>query len=315
MILITGATGYIGRHLVRRLAGQGVCPRCLVRDPDRAAALFSGSRVEIVQGDTRQPETLARAVSGVETIIHAAFITADHKEKPGNRYAETNVQGTVNLVQAAQEAGVARLIEMSGLGTRADKPGSYMQGRYLAEQVVRESRLAWTIIQPSVLFGPDAPFLKGLCALIRSSPVVPLIGGGSVRFQPIHVEDVVSVVLYVLATPERSDHQTITLGGPAYYTFTQIVTALLHAMHRRRLLLPAPLPLVEVGVALLQALLPRPPLTRAALTLFSFENTTDLQSVERFAGFAPRSFEHFLQEPRQEGSGGREHAGRTRDML
>lgn len=296
MLLITGSTGYIGRHLVRRLVEQGERPRCLVRDPGKAARLFPSEQVEVVRGDTTQSETLAGAVKGVNAIVHAAFITADRKESPGNRYEATNVQGTRNLVRAAEEAGVGRMIELSGLGTRPDRPGSYMQGRFLAEKMLKESTLDWTIIQPSVLFGKDAPFLKGLTDLIRSSPVVPLIGGGKIMFQPIHVEDVVSVVLGVLAEPERSSRRTFTIGGPEYYSFTEIIDALLHTMHKTRLKLPAPRPLVGAGAALMQAVLPKPPLTRAAMTLFSFDNTTDLNSVERNFGFVPRSFRHFLEE-------------------
>jgi uncharacterized protein YbjT (DUF2867 family) len=171
-----------------------------------------------------------------------------------------------------------------------------MQGRYLAEQALKESMLDWTIIQPSVLFGKDAPFIKGLTDLIQSSPVVPLIGGGKVMFQPISVEDVVSVILAVLAHPERYSHQTFTIGGPDYYSFTQIIDALLHSMHKTRLKAPAPRPLVGVGAAVMEAVLPRPPLTKAAMALFSFDNTTDLNSVERDFGFTPRSFQSFLEE-------------------
>lgn len=294
MILIAGSTGYIGRHLVRRLVEQGERPRCLVRDAQKAARLLPGERIEIVQGDTTQPERLDEAVRGIETIIHAAFITADRKETPGNRYNATNVQGTTHLVRAAEAAGVRRMIEISGLGTRQDKPGSYMQGRYLAEQILKESKLDWTIIQPSVLFGADAPFIKGLTDLIRTSPVAPLIGGGKILFQPIYVEDVASVILHVLAEPERYSRQTFTIGGPEYYSFTQIIDALLTSMRRRRLKLPAPRPLIRVGAAAMEAILPRPPLTRAAMTLFSFDNTTDLNSVERDFGFTPLSFQRFL---------------------
>ena len=135
------------------------------------------------------------------------------------------------------------MIEVSGLGTRPAKPGSYMQGRYLAEKMLKESQLDWTIIQPSVLFGKQAPFIKGLADLIRSSPVVPLIGGGKVMFQPIYVEDVVSVVTRVLAEPERASRRTFTIGGPDYYSFTQIIDALLRTMRKTRLKVPAPRPL------------------------------------------------------------------------
>lgn len=295
MILITGATGYIGRHLVSRLVEQGERPRCLVRDTKRAANILPADKVELIQGDTTQPTSLKAALNGVETVVHAAFITADRKQSAGNRYAETNVQGTSYLVKAAKEAGVKRIVEISGLGTRPDKAGSYMQGRFLAEKMVKDSGLDWTIIQPSVLFGKGAPFIKGLADLIRSAPVVPLIGGGNILFQPIYVEDVVTVILKVLADPTGTNKKTYVIGGPAYYSFTQVIDVLLHVMHKSRIKAPAPIPLVGIGAAVMEALLPKPPLTKAAMTLFTFNNTTDLQSVERDFGFTPTSFTEYLQ--------------------
>ncbi len=296
MILITGASGYVGRHLVARLISQGKRPRCLVRNIRRATRILPADEVEWVQGDTTQPASLDTAVRDIETIVHAAFLTADRKETPGNRYEETNVQGTANLIAAAKAAGVKRIIEMSGLGTKPDKPGSYMQGRYLAEQMLKESGLGWTIIQPSVLFGKDAPFIKGLADLIRSAPVVPLIGGGKTMFQPIYVEDVVTVIIKVLEDPDRTTGKTYTIGGPEYYSFTDVINALLHAMHKTRIKAYAPTPLVGVGAAVMEAVLPKPPLTKAAMTLFSFDNTTDLDSVERDFGFKPTSFTKYLEE-------------------
>ena len=296
MILVTGATGYIGRHLVKRLAQNGEHPRCLVRDVKRASQVLPADGAELVQGDTTQAATLTDVLQGVDTVIHAAFITADHKQSSGNHYYETNVQGTGNLIKAAQAAGVRRVIEISGLGTHPDRPGTYMQGRFEAERMVKESGLEWTIIQPSVLFGKGAPFIKGLTDLIRTSPVVPLIGGGKIQFQPIYVEDVVTVILKVLQEPERTNQKTYTIGGPEYYTFTQIINALLGAMHKSRIKAPAPTTLVGVGAAVMEAVLPRPPLTKAAMTLFTFDNVTDLHSVERDFGFMPMSFSKFLAE-------------------
>jgi NADH dehydrogenase len=296
MILITGSTGYIGRHLVARLVEKGQRPRCLVRDPRRAATILSADKVDFAQGDTTNPTSLEAAVQGIDTIVHTAFITADHKQSSGNQYEVTNVQGTANLIKAAKEAGVKRIIEISGLGTKPDKPGSYMQGRYLAEKMLKESGLAWTIIQPSVLFGKDAPFIKGLADLIRTSPIVPLIGGGKVMFQPIYVEDVVTVIMQVLDDPARTNGKTYTIGGPAYYSFTQVIDALMHAMHKTRIKVPAPSSLVGLGSAVMEAIMPKPPLTKAAMTLFSFDNTTDLNSVERDFGFTPISFTTYLDE-------------------
>ena len=296
MILITGAAGYIGRHLVARLVEKGERPRCLVRDPGRAAGILPADKVEFVQGDTTNPASLEAAVLGIDTVVHAAFITADHKQSSGNQYETTNVQGTANLIKAAKEAGVRRVIEIGGLGTKPDKPGSYMQGRFLAEKMLKESGLDWTIIQPSVLFGKDAPFIKGLVDLIRTSPVVPLIGGGKVMFQPIYVEDVVTVIIKVLDDPVHTNSKTYTIGGPAYYSFTQVVDVLMQAMHKTRIKAPAPTSLVGLGSAVMEMVLPKPPLTKAAMTLFTFDNTTDLHAVERDFGFTPMSFTRYVDE-------------------
>ncbi len=296
MILVTGATGYIGRHLVARLAANGERPRCLVRDTGRAATLLPAEKVEFVQGDTTQPTTLGAAVQGIDTIVHCAFITADRKAASDTFYEDTNVRGTANLIKAAKAAGVKRMIELSGLGTKPDKPGSYMQGRYLAEKMLVDSGLDWTIIRPSVLFGKDAPFIKGLANLIRTAPVVPLIGGGKTMFQPIYVEDVVTVVMKVLEDLARTSGHIYTIGGPNYYSFSQVFDVLLHAMHKSRLKVYAPTPLVGIGAAVMEAVLPKPPLTKAAMTLFSFDNTTDLNSVERDFGFTPTPFEKYMEE-------------------
>jgi NADH dehydrogenase len=296
MILITGATGYIGRHLIVRLVAQGERPRCLVRDINRAKRLLPADKVELVEGATTSPDSLGAAVQGVDTIVHAAFLTADRKQSTGNEYEKTNVQGTANLIKVAKKAGVKRIIEIGGLGTKPDKPGSYMQGRYLAEKMLKESGLDWTIIQPSVLFGKNAPFIKGLVDLIRTSPVVPLIGGGKTMFQPVYVEDVVTVLIKVLQDPTGTTNRTYTIGGPAYYSFTQIIDVLLKTMHKQRIKAPAPTPLVGVGAAVMEAVLQKPPLTKAAMTLFSFDNITDLKSVERDFGFTPMSFTTYMKE-------------------
>ena len=296
MLLITGATGYIGRHLVSRLIERGERPRCLVRDIKRAESILPADKVELVLGATTLSTSLEAAVRNIETIVHAGFVTADHKQVVSNEYEKTNVQGTANLIRAAKAAGVKRIVEISGLGTKPDKPGSYMQGRYLAEKMLVDSGLNWTIIRPSVLFGRDAPFIKGLADLIRTAPVLPLIGGGKTMFQPIYVEDVITVIIKVLEDPARTNSHIYTIGGPAYYSFSQVFDILLKAMHKSRVKVYTPTPLVGIGATVMEAVLPKPPLTSAAMTLFTFDNITDLHSVERDFGFTPLSFPRYMEE-------------------
>lgn len=294
MILVTGGSGFAGSRIVARLVAEGERPRALVRDEVQARQRLPVEGMEIVVGDTTRPATLDAAVAGVDTIIHTAFITADRKQGPGVNYQAANVTGTANLVAAARRAGVRRIVVLSGLGVRPAKAGSYMEGRYLAEQEVRESGLAWSILGPSVQFGPGAAFFRGLADLIRQVPVVPMIGSGRRKFQPIYVEDVVTCLLKMVREPERYDGQRIDVGGPRVYTYAHILDMLMGAMGVRKLKVPGPMPAVAIAAGVMEALLRKPPITVAALGLFTFDNVTDLDAVERHFGFAPASFETYL---------------------
>jgi uncharacterized protein YbjT (DUF2867 family) len=297
MILVTGAAGFAGSRIVARLTSDGERVRALVRDAEKARRCLPEQGVDLVVGDTTRPETLEPAVAGVDTIIHAAFITADRKQGPGVNYHATNVDGTANLVDAARGAGVKRIVVLSGLGTRSDKPSSYMQGRYEAEQSVIKSGLAWSILGPSIQFGEGAAFFNGLADLIRGTPlVVPVVGSAGRKFQPIWVEDVTTCLLKMAREPAGYDGKRIDVGGPEVYTYGQILDMLMQTLGKRRLKVPGPVPLVRIGAGAMEAVLPKPPITRAAVDLFTFDNVTDLDAVPRNFGFRPMSLRAYLQE-------------------
>ena len=293
MILVTGGAGFAGSRIVARLVAEGEHPRALVRGT-AAARNRIPPEADVAEGDTTKPETLAPALRGVETVIHTAFITAERKQGPGVNYQATNVIGTRNLVAAARDAGVRRIVVLSGLGTRASRPGSYMQGRYLAEEAVRSSDLAWSILGPSIQFGPGAAFFKGLSDLIRQAPAVPMVGNGRLLFQPIYVEDVVTCLLQMARDPGRYDGQRIDVGGPATYSYATILDMLMRRMGVHKLKIPGPKPLAAVAAGVMEALLPRPPITVAALELFSFDNVTALDAVQQRVGFAPARWDEYL---------------------
>jgi NADH dehydrogenase len=293
MILLAGATGFVGRHLTRRLSTEGERPRCLVRSREKAQSLLPLGQIEVAVGDITNPASLAAAMQSIDTIVHSAFITADLKETRGASYYGVNVEGTRNLIEAAKQAGVKKIVLVSGLGTRPHTLGSYMQGRYLAEQAVKESGLQWTILQPSIQFGEHAAFFKGLADLIRMAPIVPVIGNSKLKFQPIWVEDVVTCLAKMIRDPERSG-KTYVVGGPDYFTYGQILDMLANALGKKRLKAPAPVPFVRLGAAVLRTVLPKPPITTAALTLFNFDNITDLNAVQRDFGFQPMSWPSYL---------------------
>jgi uncharacterized protein YbjT (DUF2867 family) len=293
VILVTGASGFVGTHVVRRLVETGEGPiRAMVRS--RAKAPFLKG-VDVVEADVTRRETLGPAVAGVGVIIHTAAITANAKEPYPGAYDAINRGGTENLVEAAVAAGATRMVVMSGLGTRPAPKGTYMATRWGLEEAVRKSGIAHVILQPSVLFGDGAEFIAALSRLTRVSPVLPLLGGGKTRFQPLWIEDLVTCLVACV----KGDHllnSSIPLGGSEYATFKEVLQTICQAMSVHRLMAPLPLPIARAQARLMAALLPHPPLTPATIELFTFENATDLDAVDRHFGFRPRGFrEHVLE--------------------
>jgi NADH dehydrogenase len=293
MILVTGGTGFVGSHVLRRLIETE--PRGSVRTlvRNRAKAIFPEG-VSIVEGDITRPESLPAAVAGVDVIIHAAAITGDRKEPYRGAYDRTNRVGTENLMSAAKGAGVKRLVVVSGLGCRQAPAGTYMATRWGMEEAVRGSGIPFVILQPSVLFGAGAPFVAALAGLARVLPVLPLVGGGRTRFQPLWIEDLVTC-LVASKSSETPAGRALPLGGSEWATFKEVLQTICRAMSVRRLLVPLPMPIAQLQATLMNAVLRNPPLTPAALELFGFDNATDLDAVDKAFGFHPRGFrEHLL---------------------
>lgn len=292
---MTGATGFVGGNLMRRLAGSGSLRlRAMTRDARRASV---SAEVEVVEADVARPETLPAAVAGIDVVVHAAAITADRKESPRGVYDLVNRAGTANLVAAAREAGVGRLVVMSGLGTVPAPAGTYMATRWGMEEAVRGSGIPHVILQPSVLFGRGAPFTAALAQLARRSPVLPL-PAADVKLQPLWIEDLVTCLEMSI---EREDLAgSLPLGGAEQLTFREVAEAISGALGRRRAVVPVPLGLARLQARLMAAVLPDPPLTPATLELFSFENTTRPDSVESVFGFRPRGLREHLRERPQD---------------
>lgn len=293
MIALAGSTGFVGRHLARRLAGREVPVRGLARNRSGAAGVLPES-IEIVQADILQPATLDSALGGADVVVHCAAITADHKEAFRGQYAAVNGQGTRNLVAAAQRSGVKRIVLVNGLGTTRGADGSYMRTRWEMAEAVRTSGLGWVALQPSILFGDHAPFPDAIAKLARVSPVMPILGSGKTKLQPLWVEDLVTCLVLCIERPAW-DGRAMDLGGPEQLPYPEVVKLILTAAHRRRLTVPMPLPIARIAAGVMNVL-PNPPLVPATLELFDFDNVTDLDAVPKLFGFKPRSMRTHLQE-------------------
>lgn len=286
-VLVTGASGFVGSHVCRALVRDGWAVRALVRDPAKAAARLVGVPAQLVTGDVRDRAALHDAVRGATAVIHLAAIAI---ERPGQRYEEINTEATIALLDAARTAGVERVVYMSQNGASSASPHRFLRSKGVAEDRVRESGLRWTVLRPSVIFGPEDEFVNVLARLVRLSPVVyPLPGGGRARFQPVAVGDVARVVCLTLDRPETSG-EVYALGGPAALTLRQMVERVLLAMEVERTLVGIPIPLLYPIVAVAQRLLPNPPVTTSLLDLLEVDNTVSDSALWSVFGIAPKPF-------------------------
>ncbi|GAC1437186.1 MAG: complex I NDUFA9 subunit family protein [Chloroflexota bacterium] len=297
MILITGANGYVGTYLTRRLVDQGERPRCLVRRGARTDGLPHDA-IDVVYGDVTDHASLDRAMVGVNTVVHLAAVTANIKESARVNYHRVNVEGTRAVVASARAAGVGRLVHISGIGAQPDGEGSWIRTRWEGDEAVREGGIPHTILQPSVMFGGKrAEFFQAQARVLRLSPVAPILGDGRFTFQPIWVEDVCTCILTARDNPAMID-RTITIGGPEVFTYEQIVDLLLQTLGMRKPKVRFPLAFMRANAGVAQAILPKPPITTGTLELFKLgaNIAESLDVVPRLFGFTPRSLRDELRE-------------------
>jgi uncharacterized protein YbjT (DUF2867 family) len=288
VILVTGASGFIGSHVVRRLSEAGRSVRALVRNRRRALAegRLDGLPVDWAEGDVTRPESLAPAMRGVSAVIHTVAIAV---ERGGATYESVNHRGTVNAVDASRAAGVARFVNLSQLGARPQLPYRFLASKGLAQESVAASGLHWTTFEPSTVWGPEDEFANTFARLVPLTPLIfPIVGDGGARFEPVWVEDLVTCIVRALDDASTIG-QAFEIGGPEVLTIEEIERRTLRALGARRLLVRVPLPLMRLPVTLMEWLLPAPPVTRGLLDLLAVDNVTTANAIRRFVP-EPRRF-------------------------
>jgi uncharacterized protein YbjT (DUF2867 family) len=288
MVVITGASGYVGSHITRQLVELGIPVRALVRNKSyvNEEGRLAGLNVELVEGNVTRPETLLPVMQGATGIIHTVAIA---KETGGRTYDTVNYGGTVNVVTTAQAAGIKRFINISQLGADSKKPYRFLASKGKAQEYVAESGLDWTAFRPSVIWGPEDEFANTFARLVPFSPIIyPIIGDENARFQPIWVEDVATAVAKSLVD-DSTIGKEYELGGPDILTLEEIERRTLMAIGARRTMIRFPMPLLRIIVSLMEAVLPNPPVTRSLLELLAVKNVTDNNAVYKFVEH-PRPF-------------------------
>lgn len=284
VVLVTGATGFLGRRVVHELLEHNYEVRCLVHSPGRER-IFPPRSVDVQYGSVTDPNALASAFQGVDRVVHLVGIIRQGK---GATFNQINHLGTANVVEAARQAGSVRhFVQISAIGASNNRRYPYLYSKWQGEQEVVNSGLPYTILRSSIVFGQGDEFVNALAALVRAFPLVPVVGLGRNRLQPIAAEDVARCITLTLARDDLKG-KTMEIGGPEQLSYNQIVSIVARTMGKGRLRFHVPVLLMRLNVALMELVLPRSPITTEELRMLQIRNVAELGTVEETFGFTPR---------------------------
>jgi NADH dehydrogenase len=280
LILVTGGTGFVGRHVVQALRAAGKDVRVLVRD------LSKGARVEaqgatLAEGDMTDPASVRAAADGCEAVVHLVAIRQGREE----RFRHVMVEGTRDLLAAATAAGVRRFVHMSALGTSEETKDlvPYYRAKWESERLVEGSGIPYVIFRPSFIFGTDGGILPTFVKLARFTPVTPIIGSGRQRIQPIWIDDVAEYLARAVDL-EAAAGRLFELGGPDAVSWNELWVRLKRARRSRRPSVHVPVRLMRLNALLTERLPGDIPLTNDLLTMLEHGDNvvSDPSAVETF---------------------------------
>lgn len=273
-VTVFGASGFIGRHLVQRLARQGMRVTAAVRRPQRAKFLVpmgDVGQIAPVFSDITDDASVNAAVAGADAVVNLVGILY---ERGRYGFDAVHVRGAERVARAAAQAGARRLVHISALGARPNSPSTYARSKAAGEAIMRAAFPAATILRPSIVFGPEDDFFNRFAMIARISPVLPLFGGGTTRYQPVYVGDVADAIVKGLTDPATAG-KTYELGGPRVYSFAELMRLMLETVGRRRCLLKLPFWTADI-IGTFASLAPgRPVLTRDQARLLRSDNVVE----------------------------------------
>src|SRR6476469_231855 len=294
-VFLTGATGFVGKHMLERLLAEGHAVRAALRGlPRQNAPVVAPTQhvgrkddFEWVNGDIVEGTRLEEAMQGCDAVIHLVGIIV---EKGTNTFERVHHLGTRNVVEAAKRTGVRRLVQMSALGVRADGVAPYQSTKWKGEEEVRHSGIPFCILRPSLIFGEGDGFVTQMMATMRSAPLFrPVPGNGTPKFRPIFIDDVTACFVRAL-TAEAATNQTVELGGADELTLNEVLAEIARCAGVRKPAVHIPMPLMFAGAAVAQKLLKNPPVTVDQLRMLREGSTCEIEPMKRIFGISPRGF-------------------------
>ncbi|MDG1287190.1 MAG: complex I NDUFA9 subunit family protein [Rickettsiales bacterium] len=289
LITVIGGTGFVGQSIVNTLLRQGYDVQVLARHARDCKDLFpakaNGSRLLLRNADITQPKTLHDTFEGSWAIINLVGILY---EKGRQRFSSLHTQCPERLAKMAKDAGCSRFIHLSALGAHKAKGSRYASSKATGETGILSAFPDATILSPSVIFGPNDNFINQFSQMANFSPILPLIGGGKTKFQPVYVGDVTEAVLRCIERPATKG-KTFELGGPKIYSFNKILEKILKVSNRKRMLVSIPFGLAKF-IGFFAEFAPIPPITRDQVQLLKHDSTTRNNGFKEL-GITPKPME------------------------
>lgn len=296
-VFVTGASGFVGEEILRQLHETGHSIRILARRPQSELVQRDASRyrAEIHPGNVVDGASLLGGLKNIDAVIHLVGIIS---EVGRNTFENVHTCGTRNVVAAAQQAGVKRLVHMSALGVRPNAASRYHQSKWAAEEIVRGSGLDYTIFRPSIIYGPKDHFVNLFASMSRFSPALPVMGDGESKLQPVPVTDVAACFVKALNEPATIG-QTYDLCGMDILSFTEVLDAILQVTGRRRWKVHVPIGLARLQAALLEFIFPKvlgkaPPLNRDQIVMLGEDNAGNPKPAIELFGLRPVGFKESI---------------------
>lgn len=296
-VFLAGATGFVGKHMLKRLLLEDHEVRILMRSSEEGPRIvdlglggvpFEKMKLSQAPGDVVSGKGLYEGMQGCDAVIYLVGIIM---EKGSNTFDAVHHIGVRNAVEAAKRNGIKRFVLMSALGVRADGVAAYQTSKWKGEEEVRKSGIPYCILRPSLIFGPGDGFVTQMIDTMRKAPLVrPVPGDGSPKFRPIHIDDVTFCFARAL-TSVAATNQTIDLGGPDELTLNQVLEEIARCAGVRKPAVHIPMPLMLAGAAIVQTVLPNPPVTVGQLKMLSEGSTCDIAPMVRIFGVQPKTFQ------------------------
>lgn len=285
MILVTGATGFVGRRLLAALDELDLAVRILLRPARRSPRLPKGLRLDVALASLADPRGLRAAMNGVDSVVHLA--SAERYGHRGDLEA-ADVRGTEYLAQAAREAGVDRILYLSHLGASPASAFPLLRAKALAEEHLRRSGVPHIVLRTGPLFGAGDRFTTALAKVMGALPfTLPIPGDGTTLVHPLAIDDLVTSIQWLLQDPDPQEG-VFPIGGPEHLQLREVIGLVAEASRTSRSLMPLRPAYARWLTWLLERLLPNPPITTHSIDYLAMSRTAPLDSLVRLVGLQPR---------------------------